>query len=58
MGRVHVEQPVLYVPERPHIVLKQLPKLLQLLLAHQMLVVMYVTIFLISLGAARLHFLR
>ena len=48
-GCVHVEQPVQYVPEQPHIVIRHLPLLLRLLLAHQMLVVMYVTIFFISL---------
>ena len=48
-GCVHVEQPVQYAPERPHLVIKQLPKLLRLLLVQQMLVVMYVTILLISL---------
>ena len=48
-GCVHVEQPVQYAPERPHLVIRQLPKLLRLLLVQQMLVAMYVTIFLISL---------
>ena len=46
MGCVHVEQPVQYVPERPQLVIRPLPKLLRLLLAQQMLVAMYVTIFL------------
>ena len=46
---VPVEQPEQYVPERPQLVIRQLPKLLRLLLAQQMLVVMYVTIFFISL---------
>ena len=49
MGCVHVEQPVQYVLERHQLVIKQLPKLLRLLLVQQMLVAMYVTIFLISL---------
>ena len=49
VGCVHVEQPVQYVPERHQLVIKQLPKLLRLLLVQQMLVAMYVTIFLISL---------
>ena len=49
-GSVHVEQPVQYVPEGHHIVIKQLPKVLRLLLAQQMLVVMYVTVFFISLA--------
>ena len=46
---VPVEQPVQYVLEQPRLVIRQLPKLRRLLLAQQMLVVMYVTIFLISL---------
>ena len=49
MGCVHVDQPVQYVPERHQLVIQTLPKLLRLLLVQQLLVVMYVTIFLISL---------
>ena len=49
MGCVHVDQPVQYVPERHQLVIQTLPKLLRLLLVQQLLVVMYVTIFLISI---------
>ena len=49
VGCVHVEQPAQYVPEQPQLVIRPLPKLLRLSLAQQMLVVMYVTIFFISL---------
>ena len=49
VGSVHVEQLVQYVPERPQLVIKYLPKVPRLLLAHQMLVVMYVAIFLTSM---------